>query len=207
MIARSPWRTLLYDQLAAFSLQGKVIDLGGSRKSAYIKNFKGDFVLTVADLHVDNDADIEINLEEPFAIKDGEYDFALCINLLEHIFNYQNVIHETKRILKTGGQAIFAVPFLIQVHPSPRDHWRFTAETLERLFTEAGFSNVRVESVGTGVFGALAQLRFGLLHFPILRKLDALVSKVLDGVVESVLSKSTYNKEFYPLGYIIIAKK
>lgn len=207
MTVRSPWRQQLYQNLAKISLSGSVIDLGGSRKSKYLSDFDGDFELTVANLEGEGTQDIFVDLEKPFSLKDSTYDHVLCINVLEHIFNYQNVISESYRILKPGGSAVFAIPFLIQVHPSPNDHWRFTGQTLERLFNEAGFSEVQVEAIGTGVFGSIAQIKSNILHFPILRKMENLVAKTLDKVIGKLLKNSTYNKEFYPLGYVIKVKK
>ena len=207
MNARSPWRTLLYKKLETVALTGEVIDLGGSRKSAYIKMFKGDFNLTVADMVTDSPEDIVVDLERPLPIESSTYDHVLCINLLEHIYNYQAVVNESYRILKADGQILLAVPFLIQVHPSPHDHWRFTKETLEKIFTEAGFADVSVETIGTGVFGAIAQMRFNMLHFAILRKINTTTSRFLDGLASRLVKKNTYSKEYYPLGYIVTAKK
>lgn len=206
MTVRSPWRTLLYNRLSTVVLTGKGIDLGGSRKSAYSNGFKGNFELTVANLDVEHPQDIRLNLEEKFSIQDSTYDFVLCINVLEHIFNYQNVIGETKRILKPNGTAIFAVPFLIQVHPSPHDHWRFTGETLERLFKEAGFSEVSVEAIGTGVSGAVTQLQFNFLKFGFLRQIAIYTSNFFDGVFARFSAGKNFSKNFYPLGYVVSVK-
>ncbi|MEK7462332.1 MAG: methyltransferase domain-containing protein [Patescibacteria group bacterium] len=206
MSARSPWRHLLYKNLATISLSGDVIDLGGSRKSAYYKNFKGEFSLAVANMD-DDTKDITVDLEQPFPIEASKYDHVLCINVLEHIFNYQNVIHETQRILKPGGQALFAVPFLIQVHPSPHDYWRFTGETLNRLFSEAGFTQVTVEPIGTGVCSAIVQMKSNLLHFHFLRHLASWLAFTGDAILARLYKKPTFSKEFYTLGYVIKAKK
>lgn len=207
MTARSPWRTLLYEKLATITLWGEVIDLGGSRKSAYTTDFKGNFKLTVANFEATETGDIALNLEQAFPIANQSYDHALCINVLEHIFNYQNVISETYRILKPEGQAIFAVPFLIQVHPSPHDYWRFTGETLTRLFTEAGFTEVKVEPIGTGVCSAIVQIKSNLLHFALLRKLANIAAFAGDKILTRIYKKKTFSKEFYTLGYLITVKK
>ncbi len=207
MIARSPWRTLLYNKLATLELKGSVIDLGGSRKSAYTNNFKGAFNLTVANFEGEGPDDIALNLEQAFPVQSEQYDVVLCINVLEHIFNYQNVIDETRRILNPGGQAIFAVPFLIQVHPSPNDHWRYTKQTLERLFSGAGFTGVTVEAVGTGVFSAIIQMKFNLLHFKILRFLTYKFAVICDYLLVNIFKANNYSKEFYPLGYVVTVRK
>jgi SAM-dependent methyltransferase len=206
MSARSPWRQLLYKNLATVSLNGEVIDLGGSRKSAYVKDFKGQFNLFVANME-DDTKDITVDLEQPFSIASSQYDYALCINVLEHIFNYQNVISETYRILKPSGQAVFAVPFLIQVHPSPHDHWRFTKETLQRLFTEAGFAQVTVEPIGTGVCSTIVQMMSNILHFKLLRKVANTTAFFVDGLIARFYKKPTFGKEFYTLGYVVTATK
>ncbi len=197
---------LLYDRLANIPLRGAVIDLGGSRKSAYLKNFTGDYTLTVANLEAEETRDVLVDLEQPFSIADAQYDVVLCINVLEHIYHFQNIISETKRILKPGGEAIFAVPFLVQIHPSPHDHWRFTAETLERLFSDTGFKEVKVEAIGTGVFGASAQIKFNLLKLPILRFIANTGATALDHLVTKSSKGKNFSKEFYPLGYVVSAK-
>ncbi len=207
MIARSPWRTLLYEKLATITLHGEVIDLGGARKSAYTTDFKGTFTLTVANFEAVDSGDIALDLEKPFPIPDQSFDIALCINVLEHIFNYQNVISETFRILKPGGQAVVAVPFLIQVHPSPHDYWRFTNETLTRLFTEAGFTQVTVEPIGTGVCSAIVQMKSNLLHFSFLRRLANLLAFAGDNLLTRIYKKNTFSKAFYTLGYVVTVKK
>ena len=207
MTVRSPWRTLLYEKLAQVELQGEVLDLGGSRKSDYVKGFRGDHRMTMANLEADQAEDIEIDLERPFTIADASYDGAVCINVLEHIYNYQNVLNETKRVLKSGSTAVFAVPFLVQVHPSPRDHWRFTADTLEKLFRDAGFSEVRVEPVGRGVCTAAVQLMFNILHFSVVRAVAAGIARAIDWLVSKFVKSDSYGRDFYPLGYVVTAKK
>jgi SAM-dependent methyltransferase len=207
MIARSPWRTLLYKELASTSLRGAILDLGGSRTSAYTKHFKGEYTITVANFEAAEVGDIALDLERPFPIADVSYDGVLCINVLEHIFNYQNVISETKRILTPGGQAIFAVPFLIQVHPSPHDHWRFTEETLRRLFTDAGFTDVVVTPIGTGVASAIMQLKFNILHVALLRRFAFFLGNFVDAIIARFDHKGAYSKRFYPLGYVVTIQK
>ncbi|MCA9363270.1 methyltransferase domain-containing protein [Candidatus Kaiserbacteria bacterium] len=207
MMVRSPWRTLLYDALAQVELSGEVIDLGGSRKSEYIHNLKGQHSLTMANLEAEAAGDMKLDLEKPFAITNDKYDAVLCINVLEHIYNYQNVISETRRILKSGGKAVFAVPFLVQVHPSPNDHWRFTGDTLERLFKNAGFSEVKVEPIGEGVLTATAQIKFNLLHFSLVRLVVIKCANFVDRIFSGLIKSKMYSRDYYPLGYVVTARK
>ena len=81
-------------------------------------------------------------------------DTILLFNVLEHLYNYSLVLSEIKRILKPGGALIGVVPFLVAYHPDPRDYWRFTRESLERIFAAVGFSDIQIKSFGYGPLSA-----------------------------------------------------
>ena len=207
MNGKSIWRDRLYKELAELELKGSVLDLGGSRNSTYTNNFKGEFSFSVLNLEVEDDRDIEGNLEEELPIESQIYDHVLAINVLEHIYNHRELISETHRILKINGKATIAVPFLIPFHPSPNDYWRYTETTLERLFTESGFSDVEVKVIGTGVFGSVAMMLFNVLHFSVLRWFVKTVATGLDMILNKLARKGTYSGRFYPLGYLVTATK
>ncbi len=198
---------MLYEELTKISLNGDIIDLGGSRRSGYHALFKGDHTITVANLDGDDSRDIICNLEQLLPLKDGSYDGVVCLNVLEHIFNYQTLLNESWRILKNDGLSVYAVPFLIQIHPSPRDHWRFTEATLERLFKETGFSDIEVRTIGTGVCGASYQLRHNLYRYSMIQRFGKACARMGDALISFIKSNSYFSKEYYPLGYIIVARK
>jgi len=45
------------------------------------------------------------------------------------------------------------------------------------------------------------------LHFALLRTINTATSRFLDGLASRLVKKNTYSKEYYPLGYIVTAKK
>jgi SAM-dependent methyltransferase len=151
--------------------------------------------------------DWSFDLEKTFPTKDASFDAILCINVLEHIFNYQNVLTESRRTLKREGALVLAVPFLIQVHPSPNDYWRYTAQTLEKICSNAGFSEVEVRAVGTGVFGAGYAMRHNVYRTAVIQKPLMFLSKCMDSIISKIKADSVFSKQYYPLGYIVIAKK
>src|SRR5680860_249465 len=159
----TPWRKLLYKELEKITLSGQVIDLGGSRKSNYHQLFKGQFAFEVSNIDEEYGYDIKLNLEEKFQISDAKYDAVLAINVLEHIYNYDNFLSESYRILKNGGKMVVGVPFFIQIHPCPQDYWRYSGETLTKIMTKVGFKNVEVITVGRGPFTVIAQILYGIL--------------------------------------------
>lgn len=193
--------------MQALEVSGKVLDIGGSRKSGYHSLLRGGFSMQVANMDDEQGTDLKFDLEEKFPIEENSYDTVLCINVLEHIFNYQNVLSETHRILKPGGEMVVAVPFLIQVHPSPRDHWRYTEYTLNRIFTDAGFSRVEVESIGTGVFGAGYSMMHNLYRYAVVQVPLKTLSRLADGVLTKLFPNSFYTKRYYTLGYFVRATK
>lgn len=54
---------------------------------------------------------IRHDLNKPIPLKSGSFDSIVCIETLEHIFNFQNVLNESYRILKPGGVFIVGVPY------------------------------------------------------------------------------------------------
>lgn len=203
----SLWRTLVYRELEKLELSGDIIDLGGSRQSGYHQLIKGEHKIWVNNLNGAEDKGLSFDLELSFPVESATYDAVLAINVLEHIFNYQNILGESFRILKENGTLVVAVPFLIQVHPSPNDYWRYTEQTLRLLLESAGFKKIDVIPVGTGVFGASYHLKHNLYRIPLLQNLFVLYAKTGDWLLSKIKSDSFFSKEYYPLGYLVISKK
>jgi SAM-dependent methyltransferase len=90
-------------------------------------------------------------------LDDASVDCAMATEVLEHCFNPSVVLQEIKRVLKPGGVFFFTTPFLWPIHDAPHDHYRYTPYALERLLTEAGFEDIRIEAMG-GWNAALAQM-------------------------------------------------
>ncbi len=195
-----------YSALRNIPLSGAVVDLGGEKRSEYHALFKGRFTVTTANLGGTDAPDVVLDLEKPLPFADASYDGALLINVLEHIFEYRQLLTETARILKPGGKAVIVVPFLFPVHPSPEDYHRYTAAALEKALVVSGFSDVCVFALGTGVCAA----RFVLLErlFPPISFLTPFVY-VLDGALASLarMLGKKYRPSDYPLGYVVTAAK
>lgn len=206
-MSRSLWRTLVYEELEKLELSGNIIDLGGSRRSGYHQLIKGEHKILVNNLDGIKDSDLSFDLELPFPVENALYDAALAINVLEHIFNYRNVLEESFRILKENGTLVIAVPFLIQVHPSPNDYWRYTEQTLHLLLTSAGFKEINITPIGTGIFSASYDIKHNLYRLRLLQNTLILYAKIGDWFLSKIKSNSFFSKKYYPLGYVVTAKK
>lgn len=70
---------------------------------------------------------------------DDTFDLVVTDQVLEHVGGDPfRAVEECRRVLKPGGIAIHATPFLIQIHGYPSDYWRFTPQALVLLCRNHG---------------------------------------------------------------------
>ena len=80
----------------------------------------------------------------------NEFDIILCLNVLEHVFNFKTAIQNIYRSLKKDGIAIFSVPAFYPLHDIPNDYWRFSEYSLKKLFKK--FSYYKIEIFGLKMY-------------------------------------------------------
>jgi SAM-dependent methyltransferase len=90
-------------------------------------------------------------------IPDGECDYVLCTEVLEHVPEPKDFLREIHRVLKPGGVLIMTVPFMVPLHEVPYDFYRYTTYGLKYLLDTAGYSShdIRVFSEYFGVIISL----------------------------------------------------
>jgi SAM-dependent methyltransferase len=137
------------------------------------------------------------------------FDSALCNAVLEHLEEPEQALRETCRVLKPGGVAIYAVPFLWHVHEEPRDFYRYTRYGLRYLFEKAGFEIVKIESL-SGFWVTFGQLlvynlyrfhRGPLRHLPLIPALGLLIQALSYGVDQ--LDRD----DRWTWAYLVVARK
>jgi SAM-dependent methyltransferase len=102
---------------------------------------------------------------------DGDFDFVMSQEVLEHVGDPLAVLREMCRVLRPGGLLYLQVPFIIGFHPDPSDYWRFTRQGIEEIASRAGFERVDVGiAVGpaTGVYRIMVE--FGAVTGALLSK-------------------------------------
>jgi len=197
-----------YQALSEITLNGKILDLGGSVKASYHPLIKGEHTFTVVNLDERYGYDLKFDLEEKFPLEDKSYDAIICLNLLEHLFNFQNAVNESYRVLTDGGIIIGSTPFMYNVHGSPDDFFRYTKSALKRILEKAGFKDIQIKELGSGMFGAVYQTKFNLYNK--LGLLNLVVLKyhiLLDKILKKIFPNKYFSQEYFPLGYFFIAKK
>ncbi len=202
------YRLLMNIESSHYTIRGKTIDIGsGVKLASYHRYLKKDVVVTVECLDLGFEGGVqggkEINLEkDPLPYADASCDTVLMFNVLEHIYNYEWVLKEVRRILKPGGTILGAVPFLVAYHPDPHDYWRYTSETLFTIFTNIGFKEVIIRPFGKGPFtAAWSQLEpvmprlIKIGAIPLARWLDIIIGKF----------RPRMNAAKFPLGHFFTA--
>jgi SAM-dependent methyltransferase len=84
---------------------------------------------------------------ESTPFEDRSFDTVLCNAVLEHVEHVDRVVAELVRVLRPGGHAVIAIPFLQPFHPCPGDYRRYTKEGLVALGEGAGLAAVEVNPV------------------------------------------------------------
>lgn len=200
-------RTLTNLELRDFKLIGKVIDIGGQGQASHyrfldIKNAE----IKSANIDKKFNPDYFIDVEkDKFPLTDASQDAVLCFNVLEHIFDENNFLSETSRVLKKGGVLLGSVPFLVNVHPDPHDYRRFTDEFLRRVLSDYGFKNILIRPIGKGPYTA-SYSQIELTIPKILRPIFVLISLILDRFAVFIKPKLELDKRFV-LAYIFYAEK
>lgn len=112
----------------------KVVEFGGSNGviAGYFQNAEIEIAPNFPTLDIQN-------LSE---YSSESYDCVILDQILEHVQNPWKAVTEIRRILRKGGVCICATPFMVRVHRSPKDYWRFADDGLRELFHE--FSDVNI---------------------------------------------------------------
>lgn len=96
--------------------------------------------------------------------RDGVFDAALNIVVLEHTRDPQQVLREIARTLVPGGRLLLVAPQQWEVHQAPNDYFRFTRYGVELLLQRAGLEVEGLEPIG-GYFTLLARRLVGSLNY------------------------------------------
>lgn len=188
-------------------IKGRILDLAsGTKRPSYYRFLNADkkSEITSVDISDERKPDIKADLEKPFPFQNKEFDYVFCFNLLEHIFNYRNLISESCRVLKENGELIGTVPFLGSVHGDPDDYFRYTKSTLEKLFQEAGFSEIKIEALGYGPF-AVGYYMAEFLLPKFIRPIFVFPAILLDKIIFKLNKR--HGKDKYVLMYYFECKK
>jgi SAM-dependent methyltransferase len=200
-------RGLEYARIATLSLDGNILDLGGSTKSGYQELIGGTHSFTTVNLDQSYGCDMVFDIEKTFPLEDESFDHVICFNVLEHVYEFENVVSESRRVLKKGGTFIMITPFMFHVHGSPQDYLRYTRDAIIRLLAKSKLAPVEVSVLGHQLFSLIFQTVGGSVKPKWLRTAAKSLFIGLDRFFAGVSKKYASLNELVPLGFFTIAKK
>ncbi|MBI3420984.1 MAG: methyltransferase domain-containing protein [Candidatus Sungbacteria bacterium] len=195
-----------YRMLATLTFHGVILDLGGNKASVYHELMNGVHRIESANINPEYGCDFVFDVGEGFPLDGNAYNHIVCLNLLEHVYNFPNVIAESYRVLKHDGMLVLSVPFMHHIHASPDDYFRYTASALRCALVDVGFKEVAITELGFGLFSLIYQTIQGAvprLIRPSLQRCFVGCDKLLlrlSGRYRAVAKR-------IPLGYFVVAKK
>lgn len=123
------------EYLKDVEVYGLVVDWGCGTKPIknYLKPNNADFITIDKDNRVE--ADHHLDFEKLLLEDDLAYfqaDFAFCLEVIEHLWDANKLIHNIKNRLKADGVLYLSQPFLYPVHKED-DRVRYTYHGLRQL--------------------------------------------------------------------------
>lgn len=151
---------------------------------------------------------------ENIPLPEKSMDLIISQEVLEHVENPWEAMHEISRVLKDNGKIYLQLPFIIGFHPCPRDYWRFTNEGIVQLANATGFKVIKSgQTVGsaTGFYRISVEffaILFSLLSAKLYKPFKAIFSLLLYPIkwLDPLLSISPENHRI-PGGYYVVCEK
>lgn len=149
--------------------------------------------------------DIQTDINKVWPIEDNSFDTVFSTDVLAHIRNPWHYFKESARVLKSGGNLVITTPFVYWLSEYPYDYYRLSKFALEEICEE---NDLRVVDLKT--YGAHGDVLMDTLNKCLDGRIGFRFFKLLNWLMKStgtINRLNQRNKENYPLGYILVAKK
>ena len=111
---------------------GSILDMGSKKSISNITNFLNtNEKINYADKFTQDPKDIIIDLEIINEFNDKKFKNIFLLNVLEHIYNFQNCLKNCYEILDKDGFFYGSTPFLFNIHGSPNDYFDIQNKVLQ----------------------------------------------------------------------------
>ena len=142
-------------------LKGKLLDFGCGRKPFEnlftVAEYIGLDMEQTGHDHRNSKVDVYYDGKNiPFP--DETFDALFCSEVLEHVFNPDEILQEINRVLKKGAPALITVPFCWNEHEVPYDYARYSSFGITHLLQKNGFRVIELKKTGNFV-RVIAQLQ------------------------------------------------
>jgi SAM-dependent methyltransferase len=152
-------------------LRGRLLDFGCGRKPFEnlfnVSQYVGVDVEQTGHDHTNSKVDVFYNgTTLPF--DNASFDALFCSEVLEHVFNPDEILPEINRVLKPGAKALITVPFCWNEHEVPYDYARYSSFGITHLLEKHGFRVIELRK--SGHFTEVIFQLWGLYFFEGLKK-------------------------------------
>ena len=142
---------------------GRLLDFGCGSKP-YKSLLKADEYIGIdfeneGHPHDEEQIDIFYDGRGGLPFKDAEFDYVLCTEVFEHLFDLDDKLVEFNRVLKKNGLMFVTCPFVWNEHEIPYDYARYTSFALNDKFKNKGFEVVLFKK-GGNFFETYTQIFF-----------------------------------------------
>jgi ubiquinone/menaquinone biosynthesis C-methylase UbiE len=136
-------------------LSGSLLDFGCGTKP-YKKLILNVDSYTGVDFKIEGREESQKNVDffydgKTIPFKNQMFDSILSTEVLEHVFNIEEILNEFNRVLKMDGHALITTPFMWEEHEMPYDFARYTTPALEYLYQKHGFEVVQKHKTGNQI--------------------------------------------------------
>lgn len=160
------FRRLYLDKfLEKTSFNGRVLDIGGKKE-----NKRGDFrpplnkVESWKYLNIDESTNPDyLSSVESIPLKNNEIDCILMSEVIEHLEKPEECLKECYRVLDVSGKFVATIPFMYAIHGDPDDYQRWTPSKIEKVLSEVGFREIKIEPMGSLFAVVYDLLRYSLI--------------------------------------------
>ena len=152
-------------------LKGKLLDFGCGHKPFEhlfkVEKYIGVDMQNTGHEHKNSKVDVYFNGKQmPF--ENETFDSLFCGEVLEHIFNPDEIIIELRRVRKPGPKALITVPFSWNEHETPYDYARYTSFGIKYLLEKNGFKIIAYKKSGN--FARVSFQNWTLYFFELFKK-------------------------------------
>jgi SAM-dependent methyltransferase len=198
------------------SLEGRMMDFGcGTKpyKPLFVNAKEYIGVDYAGEGHSHEKESIDVMYDgKTIPFPDNHFDSILTTEVLEHIFNLEDILKELNRVLKPGGRILITIPFAWNEHEMPNDFGRYTSLGFRSLLERNNFKVLQLEKT-TGFVESLVQLWGLYWHIHIIPKFRPFGRIILpvfsfcNNVFGLAIAKILPRKNDYFLNLVILATK
>lgn len=141
---------------------------------------------------------------------DSTFDYIFSSEVLEHVFNIDEIISELNRVLKVNGKILITLPFVWGEHEQPHDFARYTSFGLKSILEKNGFEVIEHIKTTTFIETMCQSLAAYLYHSFVPKGLKTILTLTLIAPINLIgilLGKILPDDKTYYLNNIFMCKK